>query len=102
MGSLRRSFNRSSTRPVLAICELFLLLLSFLSLPGVVAAEGTDRRKTFKVGVILDLDSSLGDQMRMAIEIACQDVNNMSSGSYYVKPHYLNSRANPLRAISAG
>ncbi|XP_039169682.1 glutamate receptor 2.7 [Eucalyptus grandis] len=60
-----------------------------------------DRRKTFKVGVILDLDSTLGDQMRMAIEIACQDANNISSGSYYIKPYYVNSRANPLGAISA-
>ncbi|XP_030552369.1 glutamate receptor 2.9-like [Rhodamnia argentea] len=100
MGSLRRSFSRSSTRPFLANLELFLLLLSLLSLCGG-AAEGADRRKTFKVGVILDLDSSLGNQMRMAIEIACQDANNSSSGSYYMKPHYVNSRANPLRSISA-
>ncbi|XP_056171760.1 glutamate receptor 2.9-like [Syzygium oleosum] len=82
--------------------KLFLLLLLLL-LPSVsgAATKGTDSRKPFKVGVILNLDSSLGDQMRMGIEIACQDANNISSGSYYIEPHYVNSRANPLRAISA-
>ncbi|KAI6705320.1 hypothetical protein NL676_008282 [Syzygium grande] len=101
MGPLRSSFSSSSTRPILAMSKLFLLLLLLL-LPSVsgAATKGTDSRKPFKVGVILNLDSSLGDQMRMAIEIACQDANNISSGSYYIEPHYVNSRANPLRAIS--
>ncbi|KAF8029456.1 hypothetical protein BT93_E1998 [Corymbia citriodora subsp. variegata] len=39
--------------------------------------------------------------MRMAIDIACRDLNSISSGSHYIKPHYINSHAKPLRAISA-
>ncbi|KAL3739963.1 hypothetical protein ACJRO7_021270 [Eucalyptus globulus] len=99
MGSFQSSFS-SSARPILAILKLLLLLMLLLRVSGV-GTEYMDRRKTFKVGVILDLDSTLGDQMRMAIEIACQDANNISSGSYHIKPYYVNSRANPLGAISA-
>jgi len=102
MGFFQSSFS-SSTRPILAILKL-LLLLMLLLIPSVsgVGTKRIDRRKPFKIGVILDLDSSLGDQMRMAIELACQDANNISSGSYYIKPRYVNSGASPLGAISAG
>lgn len=66
------------------------------------ATKAVDERNVFKVGVILDLDSRLSDQMRMAVEIASQDVNSISSsGSHYIKPYYVNSHAKPLRAISA-
>ncbi|XP_030460245.1 glutamate receptor 2.9-like [Syzygium oleosum] len=102
MGFLQSSCNRSA-RHILSISKLF-LLLSPLLLPSYsgAATRAMDAGNVFKVGVILDLDSRLGDQMRMAIEIACQDANSISSsGSHYIKPRYINSHAKPLRAISA-
>ncbi|XP_048132294.1 glutamate receptor 2.9-like [Rhodamnia argentea] len=103
MGFLRISLSRSA-RLVLSILKLFLLLSLLLLVPSYsgAAAGAVDERDAFGVGVILDLDSRLGDQMRMAIEIACRDANTMSSsGSHYIKPHYMNSHGKPLRAISA-
>ncbi|KAK3431271.1 hypothetical protein EUGRSUZ_E02658 [Eucalyptus grandis] len=102
MGFVQSSLSRS-TGHILSTLKLFVLLLPLfvLSYTGA-ATKAVDERNAFKVGVILDLDSLLGDQMRMAIEIACQDVNTISSsGSHYIKPHYINSHAKPLRAISA-
>ncbi|XP_039169688.1 glutamate receptor 2.7-like [Eucalyptus grandis] len=102
MGFLQSSGNRSR-RHVPSISRLF-LLLSLLLIPSYsgVATKAVDERNVFKVGVILDLDSHLGNQMHMAIEIACQDVNSISSsGFHYIKPHYINSHANSLQAISA-
>ncbi|XP_039169684.1 glutamate receptor 2.8 [Eucalyptus grandis] len=103
MGFVQSSLSKS-TGHILSTLKLFVLLLPLfvLSYTGA-ATKAVDERNPFKVGVILDLDSLLGDQMRMAIEIACQDVNTISSsGSHYIKPHYINSHAKPLRAISAG
>ncbi|KAI6705306.1 hypothetical protein NL676_008268 [Syzygium grande] len=102
MGLVQRSLSRS-TRHILSILKLFVLLSPLPVLSNTsAAAKAIHERNAFKVGVILDLDSLLGDQMRMAIEIACQDVNSISStGSYYIKPYYINSHAKPLRAISA-
>ncbi|KAI6705319.1 hypothetical protein NL676_008281 [Syzygium grande] len=102
MGFHQTSLSRS-TRHILSISKLF-LLLSPLLIPSYsgAATKAIDEKSTFKVGVILDLDSRLGDQMRMAIEIACQDVNSISSsGSHYIKPYYINSHAKALQAISA-
>ncbi|XP_039169690.1 uncharacterized protein LOC104446865 [Eucalyptus grandis] len=102
MGFLQSSGNRSR-RHVPSISRLF-LLLSLLLVPSYsgVPSKAVDNRNVFKVGVILDLDSHLGNQMRMAIEIACQDVNSISSsGIHYIKPHYINSHAKSLHAISA-
>ncbi|XP_056171759.1 glutamate receptor 2.6-like [Syzygium oleosum] len=102
MGFHQTSLNRS-TRHILSISKLF-LLLSPLLVPSYssAATKVIDERSAFKVGVILDLDSRLGDQMRMAIEIAFQDVNSISSsGSHYIKPYYINSHAKALQAISA-
>ncbi|KAI3410581.1 Glutamate receptor [Psidium guajava] len=102
MGFLQSSYNRS-TRHILSISKLLVLLspLLVLSYSGA-ATKAVDERSVFKVGVILDLDSHLGNQMRMAIEIACRDANSVSSsGSQYIKPHYMNSHSKPLRAISA-
>ncbi|KAL3739969.1 hypothetical protein ACJRO7_021276 [Eucalyptus globulus] len=102
MGFLQSSGNRSR-RHVPSISRLF-LLLSLLLVPTYsgVATKAVDEKNVFKVGVILDLDSHLGNQMRMAIEIACQEVNSISSsGIHYIKPNYINSHAKSLRAISA-
>ncbi|KAI6705302.1 hypothetical protein NL676_008264 [Syzygium grande] len=103
MGFLQSSCIRSAGHN-LSISKLFLLLSPLLLLSYSGAATRTmDARNVLKVGVILDLDSPLGDQMRMAIEIACQDANSISSsGNHYIKPRYINSHAKPLRAISAG
>ncbi|KAI6705313.1 hypothetical protein NL676_008275 [Syzygium grande] len=62
MGFHRSSFSRS-TRHILSILKL-LLLLSPLLVPNYssAATKAIDERK-FEVGVILDLDSRLGDQM---------------------------------------
>ncbi|KAF8031896.1 hypothetical protein BT93_D0953 [Corymbia citriodora subsp. variegata] len=102
MGFLKSSYNISRRR-ILSISKLFLLLspLLVLSCSGA-ATKAVDERNVFKVGVILDLDSRFGDQMRMAIKIACQDVNSISSlGTHYIKPYYVNSHSKSLRAISA-
>ncbi|XP_039169685.1 glutamate receptor 2.9-like [Eucalyptus grandis] len=102
MGFLQSSGIRSR-RHVPSISRLFLLLwLLLVPTYSGVPSKAVDERNVFKVGVILDLDSHLGNQMRMAIEIACQDVNGISSsGIHYIKPHYINSHAKSLRAISA-
>lgn len=83
-------------------CLFFLLpffFLVFLSYGSSTAAASG--KSTTSIGVVIDDDSRVGKEQKIAMKIAVQNLNN--STNHKLTIHYRNiSAGNPLQAATAG
>ncbi|KAL1327228.1 hypothetical protein HN51_037299 [Arachis hypogaea] len=85
-----------SQAPARSCCLYFYLFVSFLLQ---VEATANGDNKVISIGAIIDVNSRIGKEQLVAMDIAAQSYNNTSK-TYKLALHFQNPTMNPLKATS--
>jgi len=91
-----------STIPqTLAMIWLFYLLISLGLISGYQNEATNANNKVISIGAIIDVNSRIGKEQQVALDIAAQSYNS-TSRTYKLALYFRNSTKDPLRAITLG
>ncbi|KAI4296859.1 hypothetical protein L6164_036779 [Bauhinia variegata] len=78
---------------------LFCLFYSFVIINGSCRGQATSRDRVISIGAIIDADSRIGKEQKVAMEISAQNYNNTSK-THNLSLYFQNPTKEPLRSIS--
>ncbi|KAL7211689.1 hypothetical protein ACSBR2_014527 [Camellia fascicularis] len=90
----------SSKFTIFVLTQIFSFLFIFLSHGSLTEAQSNDS-KTTKIGAIIDANSRIGKEQKLAMEIAAQNFNSDTSNMHKLVLHFKDPGRDPLQAVYA-